>query len=105
MLECVEAKRTRFLLVMATGTGKTRTAVALIDVLRRAKWAKRVLFLVDRIALRDQALDAFKEHIPSEARWPKEKEKAFARDRRLYVTTYPTMLNLINSGTTEANRI
>ena len=102
ILELVEAKRRRFLLVMATGTGKTRTAVALVDVLRRAKWAKRVLFLVDRIALRDQALDAFKEHIPSEARWPKHGEKAFAKDRRLYVTTYPTMLNLIEGGTTPA---
>ncbi|MGI0148525.1 MAG: type I restriction-modification enzyme R subunit C-terminal domain-containing protein, partial [Thermoplasmata archaeon] len=39
VLEGVEAKRRKFLLVMATGTGKTRTATALIDVLRRAKWA------------------------------------------------------------------
>jgi len=105
ILERVEEKRRRFLLVMATGTGKTRTAVALIDVLRRAKWAKRVLFLVDRVALRDQALQAFKEHIPSEPRWPRSGEKAFARDRRIYVTTYPTMLNLIHAGTTPASYI
>ena len=105
ILELVEAKRRRFLLVMATGTGKTRTAVALIDVLRRAKWAKRILFLVDRIALRDQALDAFRDHIPSEARWPKDNETELAKDRRLYVTTYPTMLNLIERGTTPAARI
>ena len=38
----------RFLLVMATGTGKTRMAIALIDLLKRAKWIERVLFLVDR---------------------------------------------------------
>ncbi len=105
VLEGVEAKRRRFLLVMATGTGKTRTAAALIDVMRRAKWAKRVLFLVDRIALRDQALDAFEEHIPSEPRWPSRGETAFARNRRLYVTTYPTMLNLIHAGTTSAHYI
>jgi hypothetical protein len=47
-------------MLMATGTGKTRTAVALVDVLMRAHWVKRVLFLVDRIALQEQALAAFK---------------------------------------------
>lgn len=98
VLENVEAKRRRFLLVMATGTGKTRTAVALLDVLMRARWAKRVLFLVDRIALRDQALEAFREFMPSEPCWPQSGEKDFARDRRVYVTTYPSMLNIIQAG-------
>jgi len=92
VLEGIEARRRKFLLVQATGTGKTRVAVALIDVLRRAKWAKRILFLVDRIALRDQALDAFEEFIPNEARWPHKDEEAFATDRRLYVDTYQSML-------------
>ncbi len=109
ILELIEKKKTKFLLVMATGTGKTRTAVALIDVLRRAKWANRVLFLVDRIALRDQAIEAFKEHIPSEPYWPKTEgqtvEKNFVKGRRLYVTTYPTMLNLVEGGTTPAKHI
>ena len=100
ILEKVEAKHRKFLLVMATGTGKTRTAVALLDVLSRARWAKRILFLVDRIALRDQALDAFKEFVPAEPRWPNpEGDKVFPKDRRIYVTTYPTMLNLIQNGT------
>lgn len=99
LLEAMEAKRQKFLMVMATGTGKTRTAVALVDLLMRARWAKRVLFLVDRIALRDQALDAFKEFLPSEPRWPNPDESAWAADRRVYVTTYPTMLNLIQAGT------
>lgn len=102
ILEGIEAKRRKFLLVMATGTGKTRTATALIDVLLRARWAKRVLFLVDRIALQEQAVEAFKEYLPSEPIWPRSKEKAFSRDRRLYVTTYPTMLNLIQNGDTPA---
>jgi type I restriction enzyme R subunit len=70
ILEGIEQKHRKFLLVMATGTGKTRTAVSLLDVLMRARWAKRVLFLVDRIALRDQALDAFDEFLPTEPRWP-----------------------------------
>ncbi len=97
-LEGIEAKRHKFLLVMATGTGKTRTAVALLDVLTRAKWAKRVLFLVDRVALRDQALEAFKEFMPAEPRWPDDGDREFRRDRRVYVATYPNMLNLIQDG-------
>jgi len=105
LLEAMEAKRQKFLMVMATGTGKTRTAVALVDLLMRARWAKRVLFLVDRIALRDQALDAFKEFLPSEPHWPKEGETTWAADRRVYVTTYPTMLNLIQAGTTPGSWI
>ncbi len=105
VLEGVEARRRKFLLVMATGTGKTRTAAALVDVLMRAKWARRVLFLVDRIALRQQALEAFQEHVPAEPTWPRPQEATFARDRRLYVATYPTMLNLIQAGTTRESYI
>ncbi|SFO40898.1 type I restriction enzyme, R subunit [Algoriphagus ornithinivorans] len=95
VMEAMEQKKSKFLLVMATGTGKTRTCIALVDALMRAGWAEKVLFLVDRIALRNQALDAFKEHLPNEPRWPKVGEKSIAKDRRIYVTTYPTMLNII----------
>jgi type I restriction enzyme, R subunit len=95
VMEAIEKRKSRFLLVMATGTGKTRTCIALVDALMRAGWAERVLFLVDRIALRNQALDAFKEHLPNEPRWPKQGEKTITSDRRIYVSTYPTMLNVI----------
>jgi type I restriction enzyme, R subunit len=95
VMEAVEKRKRKFLLVMATGTGKTRTCIALVDALMRAGWVERVLFLVDRIALRDQTLDAFKEHLPNEPRWPKPYEKEIATDRRIYVSTYPTMLNVI----------
>jgi len=95
VMEAVEKRKRKFLLVMATGTGKTRTCIALVDALMRAGWAERVLFLVDRIALRDQALEAFKEFLPNEPRWPKQGEKNIATDRRIYVSTYPTMLNVI----------
>ncbi|MBK7214327.1 MAG: DEAD/DEAH box helicase family protein [Bacteroidales bacterium] len=97
VMEAVEKRRRKFLLVMATGTGKTRTCIALVDALMRAGWTERVLFLVDRIALRDQTLDAFKEHLPNEPRWPKPSEKEIATDRRIYVSTYPTMLNIIRN--------
>ncbi len=97
VLEAVEKRKRRFLLVMATGTGKTRTCIALVDALMRTGWAERVLFLVDRIALRDQTLDAFKEHLPNEPRWPNQGEKEIVKDRRIYVSTYPTMLNVIRN--------
>ena len=67
----------------------------MVDALMRASHAERVLFLVDRIALREQALAAFKEHMPNEPRWPNVGEKLVAKDRRIYVATYPTMLNII----------
>lgn len=99
VLEGIEQKQRDFLLVMATGTGKTRTCIALADALMRAGHAEKVLFLVDRIALREQALAAFKEHMPNEPRWPNVGEKLIAKDRRVYVATYPTMLNIIRDET------
>ncbi len=95
VLEGIESKQRAFLLVMATGTGKTRTCIALVDALMRASHAEKVLFLVDRIALREQALNAFKEHLPNEPRWPNVGEKLIAKDRRIYISTYPSMLNIV----------
>ena len=95
VMEGIEKKRRNFLLVMATGTGKTRTTIALVDALMKAGYVKRTLFLVDRVALREQAIDAFREHMPNEPYWPKYGEKSIAKDRRIYVSTYPSMLNII----------
>ncbi|MDJ0355063.1 DEAD/DEAH box helicase family protein [Paenarthrobacter sp. PH39-S1] len=93
------------LVVMATGTGKTRTVVALSQLLMQANWAKRVLFLADRIALVDQAAAAFKTHLPGSA--PAVLGRDTAAESRIHVATYPTMMNLIqerNSGSTAHNR-
>jgi len=87
VMEGIAQSRRQFLLVMATGTGKTRTCIALVDALMRAGVVQRTLFLVDRIALRGQALDAFKEHIPDEPRWPEPGEKTITTDRRIYVVS------------------
>ena len=68
------------LLVMATGAGKTRTVIALSDLLMRCNWAKRVLFLADRVALVNQAVGAFKTHLPVVvARQPRHREGAEGR--------------------------
>jgi type I restriction enzyme R subunit len=97
VLEGIDQSKRDFLLVMATGTGKTRTCIAMVDALMRAGYVERVLFLVDRIALREQALSAFKEHLPNEPRWPNEGEKLIAKDRRIYASTYKTMLNIVQN--------
>lgn len=87
-------KRREALLVMATGSGKTRTAIALVDQLMKAGWVKRVLFLADRTALVTQAANAFKRHLPAVTTVNLVTEKI--TDGRVYVSTYPTMMNLIN---------
>ncbi|HEY9645717.1 MAG TPA: DEAD/DEAH box helicase family protein, partial [Chroococcidiopsis sp.] len=83
------------LLVMATGTGKTRTAIALIDLLIRANWVKRVLFLADRNALLTQAFRAFKTHLPTVTPIDLTKDKA-VESANVVLSTYPTMLNFID---------
>jgi len=90
-----DAKQREALLVMATGSGKTRTVIALADQLMQANWVKRVLFLADRTALVNQAVNAFKTHLPGATTVNLVTEKA--TDGRVYVSTYPTMLNLINN--------
>ncbi len=90
-----QSKQREALLVMATGTGKTRTSAALVEVMQKSGWAKRVLFLVDRRALRDQALSAFKEHLSEPSTYPKPGDSRFPLDRRIYVQTYHTMLGVI----------
>ncbi len=82
------------LLAMATGSGKTRTTIALVDLLQKANWAKRVLFLADRTALVRQAANAFKDQLPGSTTVNLVEEKA--TDGRVYVSTYPTMMNLID---------
>lgn len=87
-------RQRKALVVMATGAGKTRTVIALADLLMRANWAKRVLFLADRVALVNQAANAFKAHLPDAAAVNLVTDKA--TEARVYVSTYPTMMGLIN---------
>lgn len=90
--EGIEKGRRKFLLVQATGTGKTRVSMALVDVLMQANRAQKVLFLADRKALRDQAYDdGFKRFFPNEA-----KSKIYSGDLdknvRLYASTIQTFM-------------
>ena len=79
---------------MATGAGKTRTVIALCDLLMRCNWAKRVLFLADRVALVNQAVNAFKRHLPDASPVNLVTEKD--AEGRVFVSTYPTMMGLID---------
>lgn len=85
------------LLVMATGTGKTRTASSLTDVLSRAGYITNVLFLADRTALVAQAKDDFKNYLPdmSLCNLCSNKDDLNAR---IVFSTYPTMLNAIDNS-------
>ena len=87
-------KQRKALLVMATGAGKTRTVIALVDQLLRCNWAKRVLFLADRVALVNQACNAFKAHLPETAPVNLVTEKE--TEGRVYVSTYPTIMGMID---------
>jgi type I restriction enzyme R subunit len=82
------------LVVMATGAGKTRTVIALADLLMRCNWVKRVLFLADRVALVNQAVNAFKRHLPDASPVNLVTEKD--AEGRVFVSTYPTMMGLID---------
>ena len=82
------------LLVMATGAGKTRTVIALCDLLMRCNWAKRLLFLADRVALVNQAVNAFKRFLPDASPVNLVTEKD--AEGRVFVSTYPTMMGLID---------
>jgi type I restriction enzyme R subunit len=90
----LERKQRKTLLVMATGAGKTRTVIALCDVLQRANWVKRVLFLADRNALVKQAGNAFKRHLPASS--PVNLVTERDEDGRVYICTYQTMMGLID---------
>jgi type I restriction enzyme R subunit len=92
--ESFETHRQRkALVVMATGAGKTRTVIALAELLMRCNWAKRILFLADRVALVNQAVKAFKVHLPAAA--PVNLVTDKATEGRVFVSTYPTMMKLI----------
>jgi type I restriction enzyme R subunit len=99
----LKGKRRKALLVMATGSGKTRVAAAIVDMLTKCNWVKRVLFLADRNALVTQAKNAFKEHLPNLSAIDLTKEKE-DNGTRVVFSTYPTIMNKIDSLNNENGR-
>ncbi len=93
----------KHLLVMATGTGKTRTASSLTDVLSRGKYVTNVLFLADRTALVKQARDDFRNYLPDMSLCNLCSNKD-DRQARIVFSTYPTMLNALDDGRSKDGR-
>lgn len=86
----------RALIVQATGTGKTRVAIALTDLLIRAGWVKRVLFLCDRRELRKQAKNAFNDFLSEPTRIVTSRMRSNASER-VFLATYPAMQKVFQS--------
>jgi type I restriction enzyme R subunit len=93
--ESLEKGRLKALLVQATGTGKTRTAISLTELLTRCNWVKRVLFLADRTSLVLQAERAFRRFLPDCS--PVNLVTNKGGEGRVFLSTYPTMMNLIDA--------
>ena len=85
------------LLVMATGTGKTRTAISIVDVLTRNNWVKNVLFMADRTELVRQAKRNFEKLLPSISMINLSETKNGAENARIVFSTYQTMMNAIDT--------
>ncbi|WP_420886864.1 DEAD/DEAH box helicase family protein [Candidatus Magnetaquicoccus inordinatus] len=90
------ARHRRALVVQATGTGKTRVAISLTDLLIRAGWVKRVLFLCDRKELRKQAKNAYIDFL-NEPLVVVGRHTAQDRDKRIYLATYPAMMKIFET--------
>ena len=98
--EHIEKGFRKALLVMATGTGKTRTASSLTDVLSRGEYVTNILFLADRTALVKQAKDDFKNYLPDMSLCNLCSNKD-DRNARIVFSTYPTILNAIDNTKTK----
>jgi type I restriction enzyme, R subunit len=88
--EAFSSKHRKALIVQATGTGKTRVAIALTELLYRARWIIRVLFLCDRKELRKQAKNAYNDYL-DEPMTIVSAHTARDRNQRIYLATYPAM--------------
>ncbi|MGM5470648.1 DEAD/DEAH box helicase family protein [Flavobacteriaceae bacterium LMO-SS05] len=91
------------LLVLATGTGKTRTSIAFSKLMLECNWAKRILFLADRTSLVDQAKRNFVKHLPEHTSVNLLEEKDNP-DARFAFSTYQTMMGLIDRSRDEEAR-
>jgi len=101
--EALDKKHREALLVMATGTGKTRVSASIVDLLSKANWVKRVLFLADRNALIHQAKVNLNDYLPNLPAVDLTKEKE-DESSRIVFSTYQTIINMIDGESDGDNR-
>ena len=94
--ETFEEGHRKALVVMATGTGKTRTAISIVDVLSDKEWVKNVLFLADRTVLVKQAKNNFTKLLPNMSTCNLLSTTDNPEDSRIVFSTYQTMINAID---------
>ncbi|MDE6608567.1 MAG: DEAD/DEAH box helicase family protein, partial [Lachnospiraceae bacterium] len=97
--------RRKALLVMATGSGKTRTVIALCKILLNAGWVKHILFLADRNALVTQAKKSFVKQLGNELSVANVVEERDNYNARCIFSTYQTMNHLIDDVQDEEGKI
>ena len=90
-------KHRKGLIVMATGTGKTRVAISLVDILTRNEWVKNALFLADRTSLVNQAHKNFVKLLPNMTTCVLSDDSDHDLNARLTFSTYQTMINHIDT--------
>ena len=98
ILDHLEKGNRKALINMATGTGKTRVSMAIIDALIRARYIQNVLFVVDRISLGKQAYNAFDSFLRGEPKTLLNEFGDFEMDKRTYISTVQTLKSKRNSG-------
>ena len=99
-----EKNRRKALLVMATGSGKTRTVIALCEILLKAGWIKNILFLADRNSLVTQAKRSFVNMLPSLSCTNLVEEKDNYNAHCVF-STYQTMINCIDTVSDESGKL
>ena len=95
--EHYNAMHRKGLLVMATGTGKTRVAISLVDVLKRNDWVKNVLFLADRTSLVSQVHRNFVKLLPNETTTVLNEDGDIDMNARIVFSTYQTMIGYVDT--------
>lgn len=96
--EEIENHHRKLLIVQATGTGKTRVSISLVDVLLKHNYVKNILFLADRTALVRQAMRNYVDLLPNLTCCNLTENKEDPQQCRMIFSTYPTIMNAIDSN-------
>ncbi len=94
--DAIAKKHRKMLIVQATGSGKTRVSISIVDVLRRHNYVKNILFLADRKALVKQAKNNYSNLLPGLSCCNLLDNKEDPEASRMIFSTYPTMMNAID---------